>query len=468
MDKEQLGLMYIVAIVACVAIVGTIAVISNNNALYGYNANQGSSLGKGLDPVVDVDAVSVISKCTDSDGKGAWYIPGYVNQNSHVYNDFCTFVSGTSYVNDYYCLNAVDSEAITANAVARPTPDPTPPYSTFACQYNCTYDNSSRGYCRRAPPCSNECSPAGSRVCVGTGYKVCGNFDTDSCLEYNTVTACANNICKTPTCSGGLCEETNVGNGLTDEACYGSVGCTGGNCFCNGNGACVSNAPQNICFDSDYGINVNVSGFVNGTNASIFYINWDTCSGTGVIEYYCYGVNRAMQYINCPNGCANGACIQGPVCGNTVIEGTEQCDSTNLNGQTCITQGYSGGTLGCTGSCVFNYAGCTQAQPDLAITGMYYYKNPVTNLTNITTVIRNFGDATAGANVLFINVSGPGGYYFDTISVPSLARYGIYSVNSMFNLRSGTNLYIGYVDYTRVVAESNEYNNMNWTYMYIP
>ncbi len=54
-----------------------------------------------------------------------------------------------------------------------------------------------------------------------------------------------------------------------------------------------------------------------------------------------------------------GASGQGAVCGNGIQEGSEQCDGSDLNGQTCQSQGYSGGTLACTASCTFNTSGCT-------------------------------------------------------------------------------------------------------------
>ena len=50
--------------------------------------------------------------------------------------------------------------------------------------------------------------------------------------------------------------------------------------------------------------------------------------------------------------------IQSVVCGNNIVEGTEQCDGTNLSGQTCTTQGYTGGSLSCS-SCAFNFSACT-------------------------------------------------------------------------------------------------------------
>ncbi len=47
-----------------------------------------------------------------------------------------------------------------------------------------------------------------------------------------------------------------------------------------------------------------------------------------------------------------------PTCGNGVIDGTEQCDLGTLNGQTCVTQGFAGGTLRCGAGCVFDTSGC--------------------------------------------------------------------------------------------------------------
>jgi hypothetical protein len=49
-----------------------------------------------------------------------------------------------------------------------------------------------------------------------------------------------------------------------------------------------------------------------------------------------------------------------PVCGDGVVEAPELCDGANLNGQTCVFQGYpGGGVLGCAGDCSsFDPAGC--------------------------------------------------------------------------------------------------------------
>ncbi len=55
-------------------------------------------------------------------------------------------------------------------------------------------------------------------------------------------------------------------------------------------------------------------------------------------------------------------CIQStPICGNMIVEGKEACDSNNLNGQTCQTQGFSSGTLTCSSTCLnFDTTHCTK------------------------------------------------------------------------------------------------------------
>jgi len=51
------------------------------------------------------------------------------------------------------------------------------------------------------------------------------------------------------------------------------------------------------------------------------------------------------------------------VCGNSIIESNEQCDGTNLNGQTCVSLGFASGNLGCfvsgqANECRFDLSSC--------------------------------------------------------------------------------------------------------------
>jgi cysteine-rich repeat protein len=52
---------------------------------------------------------------------------------------------------------------------------------------------------------------------------------------------------------------------------------------------------------------------------------------------------------------------QGAYCGDGVRNGPEQCDGLDLGGQSCTTlgQGFTQGSLSCTGSCTFNTASCS-------------------------------------------------------------------------------------------------------------
>ena len=50
--------------------------------------------------------------------------------------------------------------------------------------------------------------------------------------------------------------------------------------------------------------------------------------------------------------------VQAPVCGNDMVETGEECDTDQLGGATCISEGFSGGTLACSDSCTLDVSGC--------------------------------------------------------------------------------------------------------------
>jgi len=53
------------------------------------------------------------------------------------------------------------------------------------------------------------------------------------------------------------------------------------------------------------------------------------------------------------------ATVRISVCGDGVAEAPEDCDGSDLDGGTCITLGYTGGTLSCDIACDFNTLSCT-------------------------------------------------------------------------------------------------------------
>lgn len=55
------------------------------------------------------------------------------------------------------------------------------------------------------------------------------------------------------------------------------------------------------------------------------------------------------------------ATIKISICGNEIIEGGEDCEGENLNGQTCESLGFGPGTLSCDIACSFDTYGCSAA-----------------------------------------------------------------------------------------------------------
>ncbi len=57
------------------------------------------------------------------------------------------------------------------------------------------------------------------------------------------------------------------------------------------------------------------------------------------------------------------ATVKISICGNNIAEGGEDCDNTDLGGETCIALGYTSGILSCDIACDFNTLGCSNT-PD--------------------------------------------------------------------------------------------------------
>lgn len=188
------------------------------------------------------------------------------------------------------------------------------------------------------PSCTNECQRAGQiRGCASpTEYKICGQFDADPCLEY------ANRSCATGTgCQNGECRNSDPQNNRITQTC--------GNTIIEG---------TEICDSTDLGGQTCRSrGFGNGTlrcSLTCQSFDYSQCSTCG--DQIC---QLSENPNNCPNDCPANTC------GNQIIEGSEVCDGSNLNGQTCSTipGGYNGGTLSCNSTCTgFVTSACTQSQ----------------------------------------------------------------------------------------------------------
>ncbi|MDP3153178.1 MAG: right-handed parallel beta-helix repeat-containing protein, partial [Archangium sp.] len=102
--------------------------------------------------------------------------------------------------------------------------------------------------------CTDECPAVANRDCSGAGFRICGNLDADSCLEWSPVTACMQGeVCMSGTCTIPCVDECTLA-GATQ--CSGSLVQTCGNsdadaCLelssptaCASGGTCMANLCQ--------------------------------------------------------------------------------------------------------------------------------------------------------------------------------------------------------------------------------
>ena len=165
---------------------------------------------------------------------------------------------------------------------------------------------------RRCPParkCGDRCCPAHSKCRRGKckcneGYDKCGR----KCVDMQTsVKHC----------------------GDCDTVCPEGSSCVEG--FCTAPPGCGDGIVQ-----AELGETCDDGNFFDG----------DGCSSTCQVE-------AGFQCVGEPSVCS-------PICGDGMIVGGEVCDGNDLGGQTCVTQGYSGGDLACSNDCLsFDHSGCT-------------------------------------------------------------------------------------------------------------
>ena len=90
---------------------------------------------------------------------------------------------------------------------------------------------------------------------------------------------------------------------------------------------------------------------------------FEECDGTNFNGDTCANHESVAGTLSCTDDCKvdASACV-APGCGNTVIEqGTEDCEGENLGGASCETIGYIAGTLSCNEGCHFDETQCVAA-----------------------------------------------------------------------------------------------------------
>jgi hypothetical protein len=167
------------------------------------------------------------------------------------------------------------------------------------------------------------------------GSAAFGNHCLPGCTENGGV-LCVGSPCQTDSdCNAG-------GSPTPSDVCLGAIrrclaSCRGTNCAgarCDTDSDCNdgSPTPANVCKDS---------------GQAIAYIMAIGCG------------NNVIEVGSGAHGFTVHDSVGASVTGNIEVEINEECDGSDLAGQTCLSQGFAGGSLGCTTSCTFDTSGCT-------------------------------------------------------------------------------------------------------------
>lgn len=88
----------------------------------------------------------------------------------------------------------------------------------------------------------------------------------------------------------------------------------------------------------------------------------EQCDGSDLGGESCLSLGFDAGALSCDGTCQfdTSACpFTLNTCGNSIVEAPEQCDSANLNGQSCVSLGFPlGGTVTCAAGCYFNVGAC--------------------------------------------------------------------------------------------------------------
>ena len=218
--------------------------------------------------------------------------------------------------------------------------------------------------------CTNECSPVNSKACSGTtASKLCGNYDTDPCLEWSSATNCASGqVCNAANgqceCSPKTCAQLGKSCGTWSNGCGGSRNC--GTCpsgqVCSAVGQCAATCTAQTC--SDLGAQCGtLSDGCGGSLSCGTCASGQVCNADGQCEcspQTCTQLGKSCGTWSdeCSSSLNCGSCFTGQTCSadGQCIE----CDSSQTNcvggcGLPWSIGGDSGGRNACCGDDASEY-----------------------------------------------------------------------------------------------------------------
>lgn len=118
------------------------------------------------------------------------------------------------------------------------------------------------------------------------------------------------------------------------------------------------------CGDNGTGTNDNVNNSLNN-NANPVCGNGqqegtEECDGTDLGGETCTGLGYPSGTLACQENCAydRTGCDPPLTCGDYVVDSLEQCDGSNLDGASCDSLSFDGGSLVCAANCIFDTSEC--------------------------------------------------------------------------------------------------------------
>lgn len=229
--------------------------------------------------------------------------------------------------------------------------------------------------CEIQPECCddqwyNDCAYIAFEVCASCHEPdVCGNHIVDG------AELCDHEDLGTLTCAdygfdGGFLEC------LGDCASVGTSGCQlfdGDCCAPDGTPGCedidCANTACELLPDCCFGWDQSCADIANGFCEVCGGGEGDCCTehaGPGCDDLQCVGLICLADPMCCTDWdavCAADAattCDVCAVCGDDFVQGAEQCDGTDLDAQTCESQGFIGGSLACGALCTFETSACIE------------------------------------------------------------------------------------------------------------
>ncbi len=168
------------------------------------------------------------------------------------------------------------------------------------------------------PQCVSSCEREGELRCntAGTSTEICER--RVGCFQWRT-----NKLCN-DRCVSGDCVSTIHRCG--DSTVSDFEECDDGNTL-SGDGCTASCRKEVQCTDDDGGNTPTKQGTVRGGDNN----ETDFCEDPNtLLEFTCSIAGTPFaNRLTCPNGCRNGACLPGTVCGNNSVESDEECDDGN-------------------------------------------------------------------------------------------------------------------------------------------